>query len=313
MNVIETHGLTKEFGERTAVAELDLAVRAGEIYGFLGPNGAGKTTTIRMLTGIIPPSRGEARVAEHDLAADRNGARASIGLLPESLGQYGWMSPAEYLEFFARLYGVRAAEIPGRIAVLLERVGLADRQRATIATFSRGMRARLGIARALVHRPRVLFLDEPTLGLDPLGQRDVLELIAQVNHDEAVTVFLSSHSLDQVGHLCGRVGILNEGRLSAQGTPDELRRELNLPVTVHVTVGDAVHARHVVEGLDGYVDSTTPDASHLVVTPEAAAPKTEALVQALVAAGIAVREVTIRTPSLEDVFFALVARERSEA
>ena len=217
MNVIETRKLTKEFKGHTAVKNLDLEVQVGEIYGFLGPNGAGKTTTIRMLTGILPPSSGEASVVGHDIRTDPDRVRSAIGLLPESTGYYGWMTPTEYLEFFADLYGMRRADSRSRVNSLLAWVGLAERTSSPIATFSRGMRARLGIARALLHRPRIVFLDEPTLGLDPLGQRDILELIRYVNRDEGATIFLSSHALDQVGQLCTRVGILNSAIIDEQG------------------------------------------------------------------------------------------------
>jgi len=313
MNMIETVELTKIFPGRTAVAKLDLEVRAGEIYGFLGPNGAGKTTTIRMLTGILPPSRGEARVAGHDLRTDPDGVRASIGLLPESTGFYGWMTPVECLRFFADLYGLPRSDVSERISALLASVGLADRRSTRIATFSRGMRARLGIARALVHRPRVLFLDEPTLGLDPLGQRDILELIRHVNREEGATVFLSSHALDQVGHVCTRVGILNEGRLVAQGSAAELANRLAFPSTVRVTVDDAALAEQVAGRLGLYARAWAVDRAHLVVTPRDENPHTDILVRALVNAGVAVREVVIDSPSLEDVFFALVRRERRAA
>lgn len=313
MNVIETHEVTRVFPGRTAVANLDLEVQAGEIYGFLGANGAGKTTTIRMLTGILPPSRGEARVAGHDLRKDPDGVRASIGLLPESTGYYGWMTPVEYLRFFADLYGVPSSDLSERISALLASVGLADRLSARIATFSRGMRTRLGIARALVHRPRVLFLDEPTLGLDPLGQRDILELIRHVNHEEGATVFLSSHALDQVGHLCTRVGILNEGRLVAQGRAAELANRLAFQSTVRVTVDDAALAEQVGGRLGLYARSWAVDRVHLVVTPKDEDPHVDILVRALVNAGVAVKEVVVATPSLEDVFFALVRRQRSAA
>jgi ABC-2 type transport system ATP-binding protein len=313
MNVIETQDLTKVFPGRTAVANLNLEVREGEIYGFLGPNGAGKTTTIRMLAGILRPTSGRASVAGHDLRADLDGVRASIGLLPESIGYYGWMTPVEYLRFFADLYGVRPAEAPGRIAGLMKQVGLSDRQQSRIATFSRGMRARLGIARALVHRPRVVILDEPTLGLDPLGQRDILELMQHVNREEGTTIFLSSHALDQVGHLCTRVGILNEGHLVAQGTAADLSRRLELPSGLHLTVSDAGLAQQIVGRLHRDAGVAVVDPARLVVTPTHGEPRVDALVRALVQAGVEVREVVSGTPSLEDVFFALVRGERSAA
>ncbi len=313
MNVIETRELTKVFPGRTAVANLHLEVQAGEIYGFLGPNGAGKTTTIRMLTGILPPTSGQVRVAEHDLRTDLDGVRASIGLLPESVGYYGWMTPVEYLRFFANLYGVRPAETRDRIADLMKQVGLTGRQQSRIATFSRGMRARLGIARALVHRPRVVILDEPTLGLDPLGQRDILELIQHVNREEGTTVFLSSHALNQVGHLCTRVGILNEGHLVAQGTAADLSRRLELPSGLHLTVSDAGLAQQILGRPSGGTAVTVLNPARLVVTPKHGEPRADALVRTLVEAGVDVREVVSGMPSLEDVFFALVRGKRRAA
>lgn len=310
MNLIETHELSRTFGRRAAMVSLDLEVRGGEIYGFLGPNGAGKTTTIRMLTGILPPSAGTARIVGYDIRTDAAAVRARIGLLPESTGYYGWMTPVEYLGFFAQLYGLRPTEATPRILTLLEWVGLSERRTSRIATFSRGMRARLGIARALINRPRVVFLDEPTLGLDPFGQRDVLELIRRENRDEGTTVFLSSHALAQVGELCTRVGILDEGRLVAQGTPAELSERLALPSTLRVTVTDTALARQVATHLGVHAQASMPDASHLVVaSPDAGLP-TEVLVRALGRAGVVVRDVRVDAPNLEDVFFALVRHKK---
>ena len=300
MNVIETRELSRTFGRRAAVVSLDLEVRAGEIYGFLGPNGAGKTTTIRMLTGILPPSGGTARIVGYDIRTDPGAVRARIGLLPESTGYYGWMTPVEYLGFFAQLYGIRPTETTPRILTLLEWVGLSERRAGRIATFSRGMRAPLGVARALINRPRVVFLDEPMLGLDPLGQRDVLELIRRENRDEGTTMFLSSHALTQVGQLCTRVGILDEGRLVA-GTASKLSQRLKLPAALRLTVTDPARAQQAVAHLGP---------SHLVVVPRDQALPAEVLVRALDRAGVIVRDVTVDTPNLEDVLFALVWHKR---
>lgn len=310
MNVIETRELSRTFGRRAAMVSLDLEVRAGEIYGFLGPNGAGKTTTIRMLTGILPPSGGTANIVGYDIRTAPDAVRARIGLLPESTGYYGWMTPVEYLGFFAQLYGIRPTETAQRTLTLLEWVGLSERRTSRIATFSRGMRARLGVARALINRPRVVFLDEPTLGLDPLGQRDVLELIRRENRDAGTTVFLSSHALDQVGQLCTRVGILDEGRLVAQGTASELSQRLALPAALRLTVTDPVRARQVVAHLGFDPQSSRADPSHLVVVPRDQALPAEILVRALDRAGVIVRDVTVDAPNLEDVFLALVRHKR---
>jgi ABC-2 type transport system ATP-binding protein len=309
MKVIQTHELSRTFGRRAAIVSLDLEVEAGEIYGFLGPNGAGKTTTIRMLTGSLPPSGGTAMVAGHDIQTARDAVRVNIGLLPESTGYYGWMTPVEYLGFFAQLYGVPRTDTT-RIPTLLEWVGLSERRTSRIATLSRGMRARLGVARALIHRPRVVFLDEPTLGLDPLGQRDVLELIRRENRDEGTTVFLSSHALDQVGQLCTRVGILDEGRLVAQGTASELSQRLALPAALRLTVTDSERAQQVVAQLGFDAQGSRADPSHLVVVPRDQALPTEVLVRALDRAGVMVRNITLDEPNLEDVFFALVRHKR---
>lgn len=313
MNIIETRELTKRYGQHTAVANLDLDIHPGETYGFLGPNGAGKTTTIRMLTGVLQPSSGHARVAGHDVRTEPGAVRARVGLLPESTGAYPWMTPVEYLRFFADLYGMARADADARVWALLQWVGLADRMAARIETFSRGMRARLAIARALVHRPQLVFLDEPTLGLDPLGQRDILALIQRANREEGMTVFLSSHALDQVGQVCTRVGIMNEGRLIAQGTAPELARRLGLRHTLRLTVSDAPRAQRAVKELEPSADTTMLDAEHLLLTPEHGEAPTDRLLRALVHADIAVREAVVTTPGLADVFLALVGQERRAA
>ncbi len=211
---IIAHNLCKKYGSVKAVDGLDLEVHEGEFFGFLGPNGAGKTTTIRMLTGILPPDEGTITM---------NNTR--IGVLPESRGFYEWMTGAEYLHFFARLYSLRDPKI---VAALLDQVGLTARGRSTIGAYSRGMRQRLGLARALINSPKILFLDEPTLGLDPQGQKDIQTLLRSLNR-EGVTIFYSSHLLNEVSALCSRIAILNRGRLVAQGTLDELRKKTGQP------------------------------------------------------------------------------------
>jgi ABC-2 type transport system ATP-binding protein len=313
VNVIETYGLTKEYREHTGVADLSLQIRTGEIYGLPGPNGAGKTTTTRLLVGLLSPSRGEARGAGHDVLTERSAVRSVMGLLPESAGFYGWMTPVEYLHFFANLHAMPRGEAGSRIDEVLERVGLRDRRSNPISSFSRGMRARLGIARAIVHRPRVLFLDEPTLGLDPVGQRDLLRLIQTVNEDEGATIVLSSHALDHVGEVCARVGILTDGRLVAQGTAAELWRELKLAPTLDTRVADTDLARRVAEQLGLYAKVTVAAPERVVITAKDGDLHPEVLVRSLVAAGAEVREVLVRQPSLEDIFFAVAQPARSGA
>ena len=224
--MIEIAGLTRRFGEVTAVEDLTLSVRSGECFGLLGPNGAGKTTTVRMLCSLIAPTAGTARVAGLDLMAEGAGSkiRASIGLLPENPGLYETLSPRENLAFFGELYGLSPSESRPRIDLLLDQLDLTkDRDRAT-ATFSKGMKQKVALARALLHRPRILFLDEPTSGLDPFSARIVKDVLLALKKD-GTTIFLSTHNLPEAEELCDRVGILRK-KLLVVRTPRELPRRL---------------------------------------------------------------------------------------
>ncbi len=212
--------LTKHYGATMAVDTLQLHVRQGEFFGFLGPNGAGKTTTIRMLTGVVNPDEGNILINNFSIKDKSNIAR-TIGVLPESRGFYDWLTGAEYLDFFARLYGITERD---SVAVLLERVGLTAQRKKKISAYSRGMRQRLGLARALINKPSILFLDEPTLGLDPRGQQDVQNLLRSLNQD-GMTIFYSSHLLNEVSELCSRIAILDKGKIVAEGTLNELRQQ----------------------------------------------------------------------------------------
>ncbi len=226
LDIISTENLSKSYGATKAVDELNLHIRKGEFFGFLGPNGAGKTTTIRMLTGILKPDHGKISVDNHP-SGDKQRIAKVIGVIPESRGFYDWMTAVEYLGFFADLYGITGKEKDERIVSLLSEVDLTKRKNSRIGTYSRGMRQRLGLARALINNPQVLFLDEPTLGLDPQGQEDIQLLLKKLNA-KGVTVFLSSHLLNEVSNLCSRIGIINNGKLIAEGTVDELREKAKL-------------------------------------------------------------------------------------
>ncbi len=225
-DIIRAEHLSKSYGAAKAVDDLNLHIRKGEFFGFLGPNGAGKTTTIRMLTGILKPDHGTIAIDGHP-SQDKQKIAKTIGVIPESRGFYDWMTAVEYLGFFADLYGIAGKEKDERIASLLSEVDLTKRKNSRIGTYSRGMRQRLGLARALVNNPQILFLDEPTLGLDPQGQEDIQILLKKLTA-RGVTVFLSSHLLNEVSNLCSRIGIINGGKLIAEGTVDELRQKTKL-------------------------------------------------------------------------------------
>jgi ABC-2 type transport system ATP-binding protein len=225
---VETRGLRKMYGSTLAVDSLDLQVEAGTVLGFLGPNGAGKTSVIRMLSTVLPSDGGTFRVAgvSHTNPVE---IRRRVGVLPESAGYPQGETCEEWLAYHTRLFGASRRAARATAHQLLADVGLADRTRSRIGNLSRGMRQRLGIARALVNEPDVLFLDEPTLGLDPMGQHQVLDLVARIAHKEGVTVILSTHVLGEVEEACDRIVILNHGRVVADGTVTEVVRRAAAP------------------------------------------------------------------------------------
>jgi ABC-2 type transport system ATP-binding protein len=218
MNTIEVNGLTRDFNSRRAVDGITFTVEAGEIFGFLGPNGAGKTTTIRMLTGQLRPTAGTARVAGCDIVTERAALKPQIGLVFEIQNVYERLSAWDNLAFTARLYGVPKE----RVRQVLELVGLAGRAKERIKQYSNGMKQRLLIARALLHEPHVLFLDEPTRGLDPGMARDVRSIVRTLAQD-GLTVFLTTHYMEEADQLCRRVAILDRGRIAALDTPAALK------------------------------------------------------------------------------------------
>jgi ABC-2 type transport system ATP-binding protein len=225
LNILAAKGLNKSFGSNQAVENLTLEISRGEFLGFLGPNGAGKTTTIRMLSGVIPPDSGEIIINDFPIRNKIDIAKI-IGVMPERRGFYDWMTGEEYLTFFAKLYNITKTET--LVTRLLEQVQLVDRRRSRVGAYSRGMKQRLALARALINDPQILFLDEPTLGLDPRGQEDIQELLHNLNQ-QGVTIFYSSHLLHEVSALCTRIAIINHGKLVALGTISDLQQEAHSP------------------------------------------------------------------------------------
>jgi ABC-2 type transport system ATP-binding protein len=306
MKMIEAIGLRKNFGERRAVDGLSFSVEEGEIFGFLGPNGAGKTTTIRILTGLLKPTSGKAYVGGLEVEEYPQVVKRIVGVLPESQGYYGWMTGEEYLEYFEGLYDFPNPR--SRAKVLLTVVGLAERARTPISSYSRGMRQRLGIARALIHSPKVLFLDEPSLGLDPKGQREINALIKTLNEEEGITVFLSSHLLSEVESLCTRFAIVREGRLVAEGDRSELEARLGRTQRLRLEVSDPLRALDLVHRVGG-IEEAHKEGDSLIVSPEREG-SPAALIRVLVEEGIDIYGVQRLTPSLEEIFFGLTEQER---
>jgi ABC-2 type transport system ATP-binding protein len=241
---IETHNLTKRYGTFTAVDGLNLAVREGEVFGLLGPNGAGKTTTILMLLGLTEPTAGSARVLGCDPTREPLKVKRLVGYLPDAVGFYDDLTARENLMFTAELNEIPRDVARERIDALLERVGLGEVKDKKAGQFSRGMRQRLGIADVLVKNPRLIILDEPTIGLDPDGTRALLDLIRQLSREEGITVLVSSHLLEQVQRICDRVGIFVKGKLVAAGPISSLGAQLAAgePLVVEVQVAERPQA-----------------------------------------------------------------------
>jgi ABC-2 type transport system ATP-binding protein len=219
--IISVENLVKRYDGYTALDGLNFSVEDGDIFGFLGPNGAGKTTTIRILTAIIKADSGNALIDGHDIFGEPLAVKKIINALPESNGYYEWMTGCEYLGFFSNLYEEK--ESKEEIYKLLEDVGLNGKENHLIRSYSRGMKQRLGIARALINRPKLLFLDEPTNGLDPKGRRDIHDLLIGLNQKHGTTIFLSTHLLDDVERLCNRIAIINYGKIVRVGELDRMK------------------------------------------------------------------------------------------
>ena len=308
--MITTDQLTKRYGTRAAVSNLDLRVEEGDFFGLLGPNGAGKTTTIRMLAGLLPRTSGRISVNGFDPLAQPDQVKRTVGVVCESYGYYGWMSGEQYLSYFADLYGV--AGKAQRVKELLAAVGLSSAKAQLVASYSRGMRQRLGITRALVHRPRLLMLDEPTLGLDPQGQKEIYGLLQDLSRQGA-TVFLSSHSLGEIEGLVNRIAVLNHGELVAQGTMEEIRRKLRPGMRIRITVSDPARALEIARR-EPHLGNASLDGDRLTLSPSTAEQLVESpIVRSLVVGGITIRELVRLEPSLEDMFFELTRAERVAA
>jgi ABC-2 type transport system ATP-binding protein len=307
-NGIEVERLVREFkaGPR-AVDGIDLAVRPGEIYGFLGPNGAGKSTTVLMLTTLLPPTAGTARVAGHDIVRDGAAVRREIGAALQEAALDPLLTAREHMRLQTTLQGVPKAQRRARGDELIERLGLGDAADRKVREYSGGMKRRLDLALALVHGPRVLFLDEPTTGLDPSSRADLWEEVARLARDDGVTVFLTTQYLEEADVLADRVGIIDRGRIVAEGTPDALKGEIGRPTVQVLPVerADRGAAEEVLRAFGAAVPAP-PGAAAVRLQP---GHDLAGVVRALDARGIAVQDLQLHQPSLDDVFLAKTGRK----
>jgi ABC-2 type transport system ATP-binding protein len=305
--VIHTDGLSRSFGSIEAVSDVTFEVQSGTVFGFLGPNGAGKTTTIRLLLGLLEPSSGRAEVLSRDTRTQAGEIRLRCGALLEHTGLYERLSARDNLEFYGRVWRIPAKERASRIQELLNGLGLWERRMETVGSWSRGMKQKLAVARALLHRPELVFLDEPTAGLDPVAAAALREDLEGLARQQGVTVFLTTHNMNEAERLCSQVGVIRAGRLMQVGNPDDLRLQQSsnrvevvgrgwtdqvlaeLHSKDEITRLDLVERRLTVEFKDG-IDSA-------VVVP------------ILIAHGVQIDEIRKGKASLEDVFLTLMEEE----
>jgi ABC-2 type transport system ATP-binding protein len=298
---VRTKNLTKRFKRSVAVDGISFDVNEGEVFGFLGPNGAGKTTTINMLSTLIAPSLGSAEIMGYDIIKKRNEVRRSIGVVFQDPALDGRLTGRENLEFHAHMYGMPARERTSRIAEVLALVELEDKASARVETYSGGMKRRLEIARGLMHRPKVLFLDEPTIGLDAQTRRHIWTYVKKLNDETGITMLLTTHYMEEADALSHRILIIDSGRIVALDTPAALKDVLGGDVIELGTAGDTAAFVDAMRSA-GWVKNVAAGADHVRLTLEKAETHVAPVVQAAVDHGVSLSTVSIRKPSLDDVF-----------
>jgi len=298
---VTTSGLGRRFGQVTAVEGLDLTIERGEIFGLLGPNGAGKTTTISMLATLLSPTSGSATIVGHNVIREKDAIRRSIGLVFQDPSSDEELSAWENMDFHGRLYGVPRDLRRERIPQLLQMVDLLDRARDRVKTFSGGMKRRLEIARGFLHHPSVLFLDEPTTGLDPQTRRAIWDHILLINDKEGLTILLTTHSMEEADALCGRIAIMDHGRLIAIGRPSQLKDELGGDV-ISLEMEDDPRSLEPLFNDRGWVKGLRVRDKRMDITVEGGEGHIPEMLSMLERAGARTRSVTLKKPTLEEVF-----------
>ena len=315
--------LHKKFGDFEAVKSISFSVLRGEIFSLLGPNGAGKTTTINMLSCLLPPTSGTAEIAGHAIPGDTLAVRRAIGVVPQEIALYDSLSARQNLEFWGRLYDMSGKALAQRIDEVLEQVGLADRARDKVKTFSGGMKRRINIAAGLLHKPQLLFMDEPTVGIDPQSRRRILDMVRELR-DGGMTVLYTTHYMEEAEELSDRVGIIDQGRLIALGTQDELTRVVGEQETLRLHLAEEAGVAlagvngatgsapadgfvALFDGLPGVLRASAVD-HQIVVNVADAGAALPAVVGRANTAGLHVRSVDIEQPNLEAVFLHLTGR-----
>jgi ABC-2 type transport system ATP-binding protein len=309
MNAIEVSGLTKRFGDFTAVDHVSFTVPEGELFGLLGPNGAGKTTLIRMMTTLTPPTEGSALIAGHDVRKDAEGVRNAIGVIPQAATSDPELTAEENLEIHAKIYGVPAEQRQDVVHNLLEAVDLSRFSDALVGTFSGGMRRRLEIARGMVHSPKILFLDEPTTGLDPVSRTNVWEMIEKLQRQSKLTILLTTHYMDEADSLCERIAIVDLGKLVALDTPTHLKSSVSANEVVEAEFSAAPADWQQQLSSLGDVVSVTDHEGVTHIKSKNGPATLAAILDLARQRGVTVRHVTVQSTTLDDVFLHFTGRQ----
>jgi ABC-2 type transport system ATP-binding protein len=313
-DAIRTDNLVRHFGGVQAVKGVSIQIPKGEIYGFLGPNGAGKSTMIHMLCTLLAPSGGRATVAGFDVESDPGKVRLRIGVALQEAALDPKQTGTELLSLQGRLYGLRRREIQRRVSELAELIDLGDFLGRMVGTYSGGMKRRLDLAAALIHNPEIVFLDEPTTGLDPVSRLQVWSEVRRINEELGITIFLTTQYLEEADELAHRVGIIDHGRIVAEGTPSDLKKSVGSDLILVRVEGDTTEAMTVLANVPG-VQSVEAHGNELVITTSTGSATISPVAVALAGTSVVVRDLTLRTPTLDDVFLELTGThiERSES
>ena len=309
---IEVSGITKKFGPVTAVDNVSFDVLEGEFFGFLGPNGAGKTTLIRVLTTLLKPTGGEAIVACCNVAKNPDAVRREIGVVPQAMTTDLDLTGYENMDIYGRFYGIPSKERKERIKYLLEMLGLTARANDLVATYSGGMRRRLEVARVLVHKPKILFLDEPTIGLDPQSRHVVWDFLRKLREGDSITMFLTTHYMEEAEVLCNRVAIIDSGKIIALGSPDELKSQIPGNDIISLTI-DSMSANivEIIKDLP-FVHKVNIENNTFRIYVDSGAQNFPVLIDEMKSSGVKVLSATIHEQSLEDVFIHYTGRSIRE-
>jgi ABC-2 type transport system ATP-binding protein len=310
-NIVEVRDLVKQYpgAAKPAVAGVSFDIREGEIFSLLGPNGAGKTTTISMLSCLLQPNAGDATIGDHSIVRQPMAVKRLIGVVPQEIALYDSLSARQNLIFWGRMYDMSGSELNGRVDEVLQQIGLTDRANDRISTYSGGMKRRVNIGVGLLHKPRIIYMDEPTVGIDPQSRRNILDMVKELNR-QGMTVLYTTHYMEEAEELSNRVGIMDHGQLIAIGTQKELTRLVGENETLRLHLGEGVNSEPLVASLQrlpGVIQATAADGQVVIMVPEAE-DALAGIVSKTTELGLQLRSIDIQEPNLEAVFLHLTGR-----